>query len=139
MQRTFALIKPDAVAAGHQGPIVSRIQESGLRVVALKSLHLSKTQAEGFYHVHKERPFFGDLVAFMTEGPIVAMVLEGEDAIKRWRDLMGPTNAEEAPKDTLRGQFGTNIERNATHGSDAEDTAAFERGYFFSGLELAGL
>ena len=137
MQRTFAVIKPDAVAAGHQGKIIAAIQESGLRVVALKSLHLSDVQAKGFYHVHAQRPFFADLVRFMTEGPIVAMVLEGDDAIKRWRDLMGPTNAKEAPKDTLRGQFGTDIERNATHGSDAEDTAAFEIGYFFSGLELA--
>ena len=137
MQRTFAVIKPDAVAAGHQGKIISAIQESGLTLVAAKTLHLSENQAKGFYHVHKERPFFGDLVTFMTEGPIVAMVLEGENAIKRWRDLMGPTNAAEAPADTLRGQFGTNIERNATHGSDAEDTAAFEIGFFFSGLELA--
>ncbi len=139
MQRTFALIKPDAVAAGHQSAILSRIQSEGLRVVALKSLRLSKAQAEGFYHVHAERPFFGDLVTFMTEGPIVAMALEGEDAIRRWRDLMGPTDAAAAPADTLRGQFGTNIERNATHGSDATDTAAFELGFFFSGLELAGL
>jgi nucleoside-diphosphate kinase len=139
MQRTFAVIKPDAVAAGYQGKIIAAIQDAGLKVVALKTLHLSRAQAEGFYHVHAERPFFGDLVTFMTEGPIVAMVLEGEGAIKRWRDLMGPTNAKEAPKDTLRGQFGTNIERNATHGSDAEDTAAFEIGFFFNGLELAGL
>jgi nucleoside-diphosphate kinase len=137
MQRTLALIKPDAFAAGHQGKIISAIQESGLKVVALKSLHLSAAQARGFYHVHAERPFFGDLVKFMTEGPIVAMVLEGDDAIKRWRDLMGPTNAKDAPKDTLRGQFGTDIERNATHGSDAVDTAAYEVGFFFSGLELA--
>lgn len=139
MQRTFAVIKPDAFAAGHQGKIIAAIQESGLRVVALKTLHLSEAQAKGFYHVHAERPFFNDLVKFMTEGPIVAMVLEGDDAIKRWRDLMGPTNAAEAPKTSLRGQFGTNIERNATHGSDAPDTAAFEIGYFFSGLELAGV
>jgi nucleoside-diphosphate kinase len=139
MQRTFAVIKPDAVAAGYQGKIIAAIQDAGLKVVALKTLHLSRAQAEGFYHVHAERPFFGDLVTFMTEGPIVAMVLEGEGAIKRWRDLMGPTNAKEAPKDTLRGQFGTDIERNATHGSDAEDTAAFEIGFFFNGLELAGL
>lgn len=139
MQRTFAVIKPDAVAAGSQGAILARIQESGLKLVAAKSLRLSEEQAKGFYHVHAERPFFGELVAFMTEGPIVALVLEGEDAIKRWRDLMGPTNAEEAPKGTMRGDFGTNIERNATHGSDAEDTAAFEIGYFFNGLELAGL
>ena len=139
MQRTFAVIKPDAVAAGHQGAIISRIQESGLKVLAAKTIRLSEEQARGFYHVHAERPFFNDLVTFMTEGPIVAMVLEGEDGIKRWRDLMGPTNASEAPKGTLRGDFGTNIERNATHGSDAVDTAAFEVGYFFSGLELAGL
>ncbi|PRP91012.1 Nucleoside diphosphate kinase [Enhygromyxa salina] len=137
MQRTFAVIKPDAFAAGFQGKIISAIQESGLKVVAMKTLLLSERQAKGFYHVHAERPFFGDLVKFMTEGPILAMVLEGDDAIKRWRDLMGPTNAAEAPSTTLRGQFGTNIERNATHGSDAEDTAAFEIGYFFSGLELA--
>lgn len=139
MQRTFALIKPDAVAAGHQGAILAQIQAAGLRPVALKTLHLSAKQAQGFYHVHAERPFFGDLVKFMTEGPIVAMVLEGENAISRWRDLMGPTDATKAPKDTMRGQFGTNIERNATHGSDATETAAFEIGYFFSGLELAGL
>ena len=139
MQRTFAVIKPDAFAAGHQGKIIAAIQGSGLRVVALKTLLLSEAQAKGFYHVHAHRPFFGDLVRFMTEGPIVAMVLEGENAIKRWRDLMGPTNAKDAPKDTLRGQFGTDIERNATHGSDAEDTAAFEIGFFFNGLELAGL
>ncbi len=139
MQRTFAIIKPDAVAAGNQGAIISRIQSEGLRVVAAKSLRLSEKQAQGFYAVHKARPFFGALVTFMTEGPVLAMVLEGENAIKRWRDLMGPTNASEAPKDTLRGQFGTNIERNATHGSDAPETAAYEIGFFFSGLELAGL
>lgn len=139
MQRTFAAIKPDAVAAGHQGAIVSAIQAAGLRVVALKSLRLSDAQARGFYHVHAERPFFPDLVRFMTEGPIVAMVLEGDNAIARWRDLMGPTNPANAGPDALRKRFGTNIERNATHGSDAEATAAFEMGYFFSGLELAGL
>ncbi|MCA9648709.1 MAG: nucleoside-diphosphate kinase [Myxococcales bacterium] len=136
MQRTLALIKPDATAAGHQGAIIARIQESGLRVLALKTLHLTKSQAEGFYHVHKERPFFGDLVTFMTEGKIVAMALEGDDAIKRWRDLMGPTDATKAAKGTIRGDFGTSIERNASHGSDAEDTAAFEVAYFFGGLEL---
>jgi len=136
MQRTLALIKPDAYAAGHQGAIVARIQESGLKVVAMKSLHLTRAQAEGFYHVHKARPFFGDLCKFMTEGKIVAMVLEGDDAIARWRALMGPTDVSKAPKDTIRGSFGTNIERNATHGSDAPDTAAFETAYFFAGLEL---
>ncbi|MEX1363793.1 MAG: nucleoside-diphosphate kinase [Nannocystaceae bacterium] len=136
MQRTLALVKPDAYAAGHQGAIMARIQESGLRVVSFKSLHLTRAQAEGFYHVHRERPFFGDLVTFMTEGKIAAMVLEGDDAIKRWRDLMGPTDATKAAAGTIRGDFGTSIERNASHGSDAEDTAAFEVGYFFAGLEL---
>jgi nucleoside-diphosphate kinase len=135
MQRTLALIKPDAYAAGHQGAILGKIQESGLRVVAVKSLQLSRAQAEGFYHVHAARPFFGDLCKFMTEGKILAMVLEGDDAIARWRGLMGPTDVSKAPKDTIRGQFGTNIERNATHGSDAVDTAAFEVGWFFAGLE----
>jgi len=139
MQRTFAIIKPDAVAAGHQGAILARIQESGLRIVAIKSLRLTQAQAQGFYAVHKERPFFGSLVTFMTEGPVVAMCLEGENAIKRWRDLMGPPNATDAPKDTLRGEFGTSIERNATHGSDATETAAYEIGFFFNGLELAEL
>jgi len=137
MQRTLALVKPDAFAAGHQGAIVAKIQESGLSVVAIKSLHLTRAQVEGFYHVHKARPFFGDLCKFMTEGKILALVLEGDDAIARWRGLMGPTDATKAGKDTIRGQFGTNVERNATHGSDAPDTAAFEIGYFFAGLELA--
>ncbi len=139
MQRTFAIIKPDAVTSGHQGGILSKIQEAGLRVVALKTVRLSQTQAEGFYAVHKARPFFGSLVTFMTEGPVVAMILEGDGAIAKWRDLMGPTDATKAPKHTLRGTYGTSIERNATHGSDAEDTAAYEMGFFFSGLELAGL
>ncbi len=139
MQRTFAIIKPDAVAAGHQGGIIAKIQESGLRVVALKSLRLSKAQAEGFYAVHSARPFFGSLVSFMTQGPVVAMILEGDNAIARWRDLMGPTDATKAPKSTLRGTYGTSIEANATHGSDAVDTAAYEIGFFFNGLELAGL
>lgn len=135
-QRTLALVKPDAFAAGHTGKILDKILSADLQIVASKTLHLSRAQAEGFYHVHKERPFFGDLCKFMTEGKILAMVLSGEDAIKRWRDLMGPTNATEAPKGTIRGDFGTSIERNASHGSDAPDTAAFEVGYFFSGLEL---
>lgn len=137
MQRTLALVKPDAFAAGHAGAILAKIQESGLSVLATKTLHLTQAQAEGFYHVHKARPFFGDLVKFMTEGKILAIALEGENAISRWRDLMGPTDATKAPKDTIRGMFGTNIERNATHGSDAEDTARFEVAWFFAGLELA--
>jgi nucleoside-diphosphate kinase len=137
MQRTFAIVKPDAFAAGHSGAILAKIQQSGLAIVAAKTLKLSEAQARGFYHVHEARPFFGALVRFMTEGPILAMVLEGENAISRWRDLMGPTDSTKAPKDTIRGTFGTDIERNATHGSDAAETAAFEIGYFFSGLELA--
>jgi nucleoside-diphosphate kinase len=137
MERTLALVKPDAYAAGNAGAIVERIQRSGLVVVAAKTLHLSRAQAEGFYHVHKERPFFGDLVKFMTEGKILALVLEGDAAIARWRALMGPTDATKAPKDTIRGEFGKNVERNATHGSDAPDTAAFEIGWFFAGIELA--
>lgn len=136
MQRTLALIKPDAFAAGNAGAILAKIQESGLSVVATKSLRLSTVQAEGFYYVHKERAFFGDLVKFMTEGPILAICLEGENAITRWRDLMGPTDATKAPAGTIRGDFGDSIERNASHGSDAEETAAFELGFFFSGLEL---
>jgi nucleoside-diphosphate kinase len=139
MQRTFAIIKPDAVAAAHTAGILTKIQESGLRIVAIKTLRLSTAQAQGFYAVHKDRPFFNSLVTFMSEGPVTALVLEGEQAIQRWRDLMGPTDATKAPKHTLRGTFGTSIERNATHGSDAPDTAAYEIGFFFSGLELAGL
>jgi nucleoside-diphosphate kinase len=139
MQRTFAIIKPDAVAAGHTAAILTKINESGLRIAAIKTLQLSTLQAQGFYAVHRERPFFNSLVTFMTEGPVTALVLEGEQAIQRWRDLMGPTDATKAPKHTLRGTFGTTIERNATHGSDAPETAAYEIGYFFSGLELAGL
>lgn len=135
-QRTLALVKPDAFAAGHSGKIVDKILAADLQVVAVKTLHLTPAQAEGFYHVHKERPFFGDLCKFMCEGKLLAMVLSGEDAIKRWRDLMGPTNASDAPAGTIRGDFGTSIERNASHGSDAPDTAAFETGYFFSGIEL---
>lgn len=136
MQRTLALVKPDAFAAGNAGAILAKIQESGLTVVAAKSLRLSTAEAQGFYYVHKERPFFGDLVKFMTEGPIMAICLEGENAITRWRDLMGPTDATKAAAGTIRGDFGTSIERNASHGSDAEETAAFELGFFFSGIEL---
>ncbi len=139
MERTLALIKPDATAKNLHGAILARIQEVGLRVVALKTLRLSPEQARGFYHVHRERPFFEDLVRFMTEGPIVAMVLEADGAIAKWRDLMGPTDAAKAPEGTIRGDFGTDIERNACHGSDAPETAAFEVGFFFSGLELSGL
>lgn len=135
VQRTLSIIKPDAVSKNAIGKIISRLEEENLRPIAMKMLHLSKSQAEGFYHVHTDKPFFGDLIKFMTEGPVVAMVLEGENAIDRYREVMGATNAEEAAEGTLRNLFGTNIERNAVHGSDAEDTAAFETSYFFSGLE----
>jgi nucleoside-diphosphate kinase len=135
-QRTFGIVKPDATAAGNAGKILTRIEESGLKIIAMKLMHLSEAQAKGFYAVHKERPFFGELVTFMTEGPIVAVVMEGENAIQRWRDLMGPTNSDEAPAGTIRGDFGSGIERNASHGSDAPETAALEISYFFNATEI---
>jgi len=137
-QRTLAIIKPDAVASKVAGRIISRIEESGLEIVALKRVQLDEGMARGFYAVHKERPFYGDLVKFMTSGPVVLLVLEGEDAIKRWRDLMGPTNSSEAPAGTVRGDFGTDIERNASHGSDAPETARVEIAYFFNAGEIQG-
>lgn len=138
LQRTLGLIKPDAVANGNVGEIINAIEQEGFRLVAMKLLHLSKSEAEGFYYVHKERPFFNDLVTFMTEGPIVAMILEKEDAIASWRKLMGATNPDQADEGTLRKRFGAGIERNATHGSDAEETAAFETRYFFNATEMNG-
>jgi len=136
MEKTFAIIKPDAFAAGYAGRIISRIYKEGFKVVGLKKLFLSKAEAEGFYHVHKERPFFGELTDFMSGGSCVVMVLEAEDAVKKWRDLMGATNPAEAAEGTLRKEFGSSIGENAVHGSDAPETASFEIGYFFSGLEL---
>jgi len=139
VERTFAIIKPDAVKKKVAGQILARIEASGLEIVALKKLQLSDQGARGFYAVHKARPFFGDLVKFMTSGPVVALVLEGEGAIKRWRDLMGPTNSTQAPKGTLRGDFGTDVEQNATHGSDAPETARLEIAYFFNASEICGV
>lgn len=136
MERTFAIIKPDAFRAGNAGKILARIYAEGFRVIGLKKLWLSKKEAEGFYYVHKERPFFNDLTDFMSSGPCIVMVLEAEGAIKKWRDLMGATNPKDAAEGTLRREFGASIDNNATHGSDAPETAAFEIGYFFSGLEL---
>jgi len=136
MERTFAIIKPDAFAAGHAGQILARIYQEGFKVVGLKKLYLSKVEAEGFYAVHKERPFFGELTDFMSSGPCIVMALEAEGAILKWRDLMGATNPAEAAEGTLRKQFGSSIGENATHGSDAPETAEFELGYFFNGLEL---
>jgi nucleoside-diphosphate kinase len=136
MQQTFAIIKPDAVASGHTGQILSMIEHAGFRIRGLKMTRLSKQQAEGFYDVHRERPFFSGLVTFMTEGPVVVMALEREDAIKHWRDLMGATNPEKAAEGTIRKKFAKNIERNAVHGSDAPETAAVEIPFFFAMSEL---
>ena len=136
MERTFAIIKPDAFAAGHAGKILARIYAEGFKVAGLKKLYLSKVEAEGFYAVHKERPFFGELTDFMSSGPCLVMALEADNAILKWRELMGVTNPAEAAEGTLRKEFGTSIGENATHGSDAPETAAFELGYFFNGLEL---
>jgi nucleoside-diphosphate kinase len=136
MERTFGIIKPDAVAAGHAGAILALVQGNGFRVVGMKMLHLRKEQAEGFYSVHRERGFFGGLITFMTEGPVVVMALERENAVKTWRDLMGATNPANAADGTIRKMFATDIERNAVHGSDAPETAATEIPFFFSTAEL---
>jgi len=135
MERTLSIVKPDAVAAGNAGKIIALLEEN-LRPIAMKMMHLDRKQAEGFYAVHRERPFFADLCDFMTSGPVVIMVLEGENAIARYRELMGATNPAQPAEGTIRKQFATNIERNAVHGSDAPETAAFEISYFFSKLEL---
>lgn len=136
MERTFAIIKPNAFAAGNAGKILARIYAEGFTVVAIKKLFLGKREAEGFYYVHRERPFFGELTDFMSSGPCIVMVLEANNAIQKWRDLMGATDPAKAAEGTLRREFGESIEANATHGSDAPETAAFEIGYFFSGLEM---
>ena len=137
VQRTLSIIKPDAVARpGVAGQILQRIEEAGLRIVGMKKIQLGEQVARGFYAVHKERPFYGDLVKFMTSGPVIVSVLEGENAIACWRDLMGPTNSNEAPAGTIRGDFGTDIERNASHGSDAPETARVEISYFFNATEI---
>jgi nucleoside-diphosphate kinase len=136
MQRTFAIIKPDAVQKKLAGRILARIEEAGFTVRALRMLHMTKKEAEGFYHVHRERPFFGGLTDFMSSGPCIVMCLEAPDAIRKWRDLMGATDPAKAEPGTLRKEFGASIDNNATHGSDAPDTAAFELGYFFRGMEL---
>jgi nucleoside-diphosphate kinase len=138
MDRTFAIIKPDAVAAKKAGGILARIEKEGFAVRAMRLMHMTKGEAEGFYAVHKARPFFGALTDFMSSGPCIVMALEAEGAITRWRDVMGATDPAKAAPGTLRKEFGTNIERNATHGSDAPETAAAEIGYFFGGIELSG-
>ncbi len=136
MERTLAIIKPDAVAAGHTGPIIQRIEAEGFQIRAMRLVRLTRADAEGFYAVHRERPFFGQLVDFMASGSAVVLALEAPEAIRQWRTAMGATNPEKAESGTIRKDFGTSIERNATHGSDAAETAAFEIGYFFAGREL---
>jgi len=136
LERTFAIIKPDAVQRGLQGEILSRIHKAGFRIVAIKSMRLTKDEAGGFYAVHRERPFFGELTDFMSSGKIFAIVLEAEGAIARWRETMGATDPKKAAPGSIRHDLGTSIGNNVTHGSDAPDTAAFEISYFFAGHEL---
>jgi nucleoside-diphosphate kinase len=135
IEQTLAIIKPDGVARNLVGEIIGRIESRGLTVRAIKMAHLSKKQAEGFYAVHKGKPFFDSLTTFMSEGPVVLMILSGEGAISAWRDLMGATDPAKAAPGTIRSEFGISIERNTTHGSDAPETAAFETAYFFNQLE----
>jgi nucleoside-diphosphate kinase len=137
VQRTLAIVKPDAAGRpGVTGQILARIEEAGLRILALKKIQLSEQVARGFYAVHRERPFYSALVEFMTSGPVVVAVLEGQGAVAKWRELMGPTNSSEAPAGSIRGDFGTDIERNAVHGSDAPETARVETSYFFNATEI---
>jgi nucleoside-diphosphate kinase len=136
VERTLGIIKPDAVAKGHSGQILSLIEQSGFRIIAMKMLRLSKQQAEAFYAVHRARPFFSGLVTFMTEGPVIALALERENAVAKWRELMGATNPAQAADGTIRRSFAENIERNAVHGSDARETADQEIPFFFSAAEL---
>ncbi len=137
VERTLAIIKPDAVERRHVGSIISRIEAAGFQIRAMRRMALSKQDAEGFYAVHKARPFFGSLTSFMSSGPVVVLVLEAPDAIRTWRTLMGATDPAKADAGTLRKEFAESIERNATHGSDAPETAAYEIGYFFAGVELS--
>ncbi len=136
MERTFAIIKPDAVERRLAGKILARIEDAGFSVQAMRLQHLTRKEAEGFYAVHRERPFFGELTEFMSSGPCVLLALEAPNAIRKWRDTMGATDPAKAEPGTLRKDFGQSIGRNATHGSDAPDTAAFELGYFFRGMEM---
>jgi nucleoside-diphosphate kinase len=137
MERTFAIIKPDAVKSRYTGRILQRIEEAGFTIRAMQMRSLSSREAEGFYAVHRERPFFASLTQFMSSGPVVVLALEADDAIKKWRTLMGATDPAKADAGTLRKEFGASIENNATHGSDAPETAAFEIAYFFPGVEFS--
>ena len=136
MERTFGIIKPDAVERKLTGKMLDRIEAAGFAVVGMKKIHLSRAEAEGFYYVHKERPFFNDLCAFMSRSPVVVLAMEKENAIFAWRDLMGATNPANAAEGTMRKEFGVSIEENSTHGSDSSESAGFEIPYFFSSLEL---
>lgn len=137
IERTFGIVKPDAVAKNAIGGVIQMIEGAGLRLLGLRLVKLTPAQAEGFYAVHKARPFFADLVRFMTSGPCVVMAIEGENAVARYREVMGPTDSTKAPEGTIRQKFGTNIERNAVHGSDAQETAKAEIAFFFSSSDLA--
>ena len=137
VERTLAIVKPDAVGRGLTADIISRVHAAKFQIAAIKSLRLTKTQAEGFYAVHRARPFFGELTEFMSSGKAVVMVLEAENAIAKWRETMGATDPAKAAPGTIRRELGESIQYNCTHGSDAPETAAFEIGYFFSGAELA--
>ena len=136
--RTFSIIKPDATRRNLTGAVTAKLEEAGLRVVASKRIHMTQEQAEGFYAVHKERPFFGELVSFMISGPVVVQVLEGEDAVKRNRDIMGATNPKDAAEGTIRKTFAESIEANSVHGSDSDENAAIEIAYFFKPEEIVG-
>ncbi len=136
MERTLSIVKPDGVAQGLIGEVLKRFESNGIKIVAMKMIHMTKSQAEGFYAVHKERPFFGSLVEFMTSGPVVVQVLEGENVIAKNRELMGATNKDEAAEGTIRKDFATDIEKNVVHGSDAPETAEVEINYFFNSFEL---
>ncbi|MBW1899454.1 MAG: nucleoside-diphosphate kinase [Deltaproteobacteria bacterium] len=138
MERTLSIIKPDGVSSGLIGEVIKRLEKNSIKIVAMKMIHMTKKQAEGFYDVHRERPFFGSLTDFMISGPVVVLVLEGENVIAKYRDLMGATNYKEAAEGTIRKDFATDIEKNVVHGSDAPETAAFEIGYFFNSFEIAG-
>ncbi len=136
MERTFAIIKPDAVERNISGKVLAKIEAAGFKIAGMKKIRLSKAEAEGFYYVHKERPFFNDLCAFMSRSPVVVMVLERENAVAKWREVMGATNPANAEAGTIRKDFGLSIEENSAHGSDSAESAAFEINYFFSQLEL---
>jgi nucleoside-diphosphate kinase len=137
IERTFGIVKPDAVEKNAVGGVIDMVEKAGLKIVSLRLVKLGEGQARAFYAVHKDRPFYGDLVRFMTSGPCVVMAIEGESAVARYREVMGPTDSKKAPEGTIRNRYGTNIERNAVHGSDGPDTAKGELAFFFAGMDLS--